>query len=68
MTNVIFNKDFYPTNAVKAAIKAYKDLADFQVKENEKCLEVKIKNAKPGIKDEFCNYVISAIKNETRFK
>jgi hypothetical protein len=68
MINVSFSKKLYPPEAVKIAIKTYKNLADFQIEENEKYIEVKIKNAKPNINDEFCNYVLAVIKNETRFK
>lgn len=57
-----FNKDLYNLKAVESAEKAYKDLADFWVVDEEKYIRVTIKNispeAAPIIESEFCNYVL----------
>jgi len=67
MITINFNKDFYNLKAAKSAIKAYKNLAGFELKENKKFIEVILKNPdkafKKIIKDEFCNYVLAETKN-----
>lgn len=67
MNSVKFNKKIYPLNAIKAAIKSYKNLAKFTFKQDKKYLQVILggvtdEDLKPIIKDEFCNYVLSLIK------
>jgi len=61
------NKDFYNLKAVKKTAKAYKELARFSIKDTGKKIEVTIKNIDEDvediIEDEFCNYVLSEVKN-----
>lgn len=63
-----FNKNFYNLRAVKNAIKAYRDLADFRTEENKKVIKVIMKNIDQEmegiIEDEFYNYVLAEMKNE----
>jgi len=68
MTKIIeLNKSFYNLEAVKRAVKAYKELAGFSVKDTGKKIEVTIKgideDIEDVIEDEFCNYVLSEVKN-----
>jgi len=64
---VNFNKNFYNFEAIKDAIKVYEKLANFMIEKNKKYIEVTIecadKEVENLIKDEFCNYVLSEIKN-----
>jgi len=57
-----FNKNFYKFKAVRTAIKAYKDLADFEFKEDKRTLRIFLRNidkaVADSIKDEFANYVL----------
>lgn len=63
---VFFSKNFYSLKAIKKAIKSYKELAVFEIKEKNNIIEVKIdnidKDIKDVIKDEFCNYVLAETK------
>ena len=63
----VFNKNFYNLRAVKKAIKAYQELADFQIKEHKNTVEVVMKKIdkeiEEVIEDEFCNYVLAEMKN-----
>ena len=62
-----FNKNFYNFGAIKDAIKAYEKLANFMIEKNKEYIKVTIecldKEVESLIKDEFCNYVLSEIKN-----
>jgi len=62
-----FNKNFYNLGAIKDAIKAYEKSANFMIENNKEYIEVTIecidKEVESLIKDEFCNYVLSEIKN-----
>lgn len=62
MPQINFHKKIYDIKAIKSAIRAYKDLAGFEVKEDGRYIRVLIKNIDKGIKniikDEFCNYVL----------
>lgn len=66
---LVFNKQFYHLRAIKKAIKAYKELAVFNIKEKDDNIEVDIdevdKDVKDVIKDEFCNYVLAETKKFT---
>lgn len=69
-----FNKNIYPLIAIKKTVKAYKDLAKFKIiypersrrTEKNKYILVELtdikKEVKSIIKDEFCNYVLSQVK------
>jgi len=62
-----FNKKIYESAAVKSAIKAYRNLADFDVKEDKKYIKVyfkkiKDKKVKDLLGDEFCNYVLHLMR------
>jgi len=64
--SIRFNKKIYNLKAVRSAIRAYKGLAKFNVKNQKKYIVVSLSNidkdVQSVIKDEFCNYVLSAIK------
>ena len=64
---ITFNKHFYKLPAIKKAIKAYKNLAKFGIKEEKNKIKVELskidKDVKNIIKDEFCNYVLAEMKN-----
>jgi len=67
--NIIFNKNFYNLKAIKKAIRAYHELADFRIEENTKTYKIKINNiineeTKAVIEGEFSNYVLAEMKNE----
>ncbi len=66
MFQIGFNKKIYNIGAIKSAIRAYKDLANFEIKEDKECIKVLIaamdKDIKNIIKDEFCNYVLYSMK------
>jgi hypothetical protein len=67
--NIIeLNKKFYNLKAVKETVKAYKKLANFDIKESRSEIKINLKNADSDIKnvieDEFCNYVLSEMRNE----
>jgi len=56
-----FNKKLYHREAVDRAIKVFKGLAVFQVKENKKKIAVFLaaKLREENISDEFANYVLA---------
>jgi len=58
-----FNKKFYNLRAIKRTVKAYQNLAEFDIKEKKEYIKVKInkidKEVKDIIKDEFCNYALA---------
>jgi len=62
-----FSKGVYGQKAIKLAIKEYRNLADFNLRQKKDCTEVEIKNidkdVKDIIKDEFCNYVLFLMKS-----
>jgi hypothetical protein len=67
--NIIkLNKKFYNLKAVKETVKVYKKLANFDIKESRSEIKINLKNADSDIKnvieDEFCNYVLSEMRNE----
>jgi uncharacterized protein len=59
---IIFNKDIYFIDAVKSAIEAYSDLAEFLLEDNKSEIVVTLDNIDKGvisiIRDEFSNYVL----------
>lgn len=61
-----FNKSIYSKRAIELAILAYKNLANFLVKEERNYTKVGISNFKKSkpdlIKNEFCNYVLHSIR------
>jgi hypothetical protein len=61
-----FNKSIYPLKAIKKTIQAYKNLAKFKVAEKGKYFLIELTDIKKEvesiIKDEFCNYVLSQVK------
>ena len=61
-----FDKKFYDLEAIKNTIKAYRGLADLEVKENKKSVGLEASNVDKDIKDvfkdEFCNYALSETK------
>lgn len=63
---ITFDKKIYDLLAVKNAIKAYKGLADFDLKTNKNKIMIKIDSIDKDLalifKDEFCNYILSEIK------
>lgn len=66
MIKIGFNKKLYSKTAIKSAIGAYKNLADFKIKEEKKYIRVVINNIDGGIKsiikDEFCNYTLYSLR------
>ncbi len=66
MIEINFNKKIYSKTAIKLAIRAYKNLADFKIKEESEHTSVVISNIDGGIKniikDEFCNYVLYSVR------
>ena len=65
--SINFNKKLYTLKAIKSAIKAYKGLAKFSLKDKKKYIIVDLKNidkdVQPVIKDEFCNYVLAELRS-----
>jgi hypothetical protein len=61
------NKKFYCETAIEKGISAYSELAEFETKATDDFIEITLKNIDPetknAIKDEFCNYVLSEMKN-----
>lgn len=57
-----FDKRIYSSRPIKAAISAYKGLADFNISSGKKYFEVDLKNVDEELKgvilDEFGNYVL----------
>ena len=64
--DIYFSKSLYDGKAVKEAILAYAELADFSLKESASSFKVAVKNIDPEfkniIKEEFCNYVLALMK------
>ena len=63
-----FNKSIYQKRAIENGIKAYGKLALFSLVESRESINVDIKKKQTKIPldsliDEFCNYVLSEIKN-----
>jgi hypothetical protein len=63
---IIFSKKFYNLNSIKNTIKAYKDLAVFNLKNNRFQIKVEAKKIDKDVesifKDEFCNYALAEMK------
>jgi hypothetical protein len=59
-----FNKNIYKREAIESTIRAFRKIATFRFSENEHYYIVKIEKSlhetRNILKDEFCNYVISA--------
>lgn len=59
---ISFNKKLYKLKAIKLAIKEYRNLANFNLKQKGNYIQVELKDidkeVKQVIKDEFCNYVL----------
>lgn len=57
-----FSKNFYSLKSVKAAVDAYRDFADFELKDGKRSVRVILKNIDKKtakvIKDEFSNYIL----------
>ena len=64
-----FNKEVYPIQAIKAAVKAYKGITVFTLENQKHFIVVNLntkKNTKevaPNLTNEFCNYVLSEIRS-----
>lgn len=62
MISADFNKSFYDLKAVRNAVKDYKDVADFNLKDTKKSIRVILKNIgarnEELIKNEFSNYAL----------
>lgn len=63
---ISFNKSIYPLKAIKRTVQAYKNLAKFKIVEKGEYFMTELtdikKEVESVIKDEFCNYVLSQIK------
>ena len=63
---ISFNKSIYPLKAIKKTIQAYKNLAKFKIIEKGSYFITELTDIKKEveniIKDEFCNYVLSQVK------
>lgn len=63
---ISLDKKFYDLTAIKNTIKAYDELADFDIKPSKNKIIVKADNIDKDVedvfKDEFCNYVLSETK------
>jgi len=63
---ISFNKDIYPLIAIKKTVLAYKNLAKFKIIEKNEYFLTELtdikKEVESVIKDEFCNYVLSQVK------
>jgi len=61
-----FNKDIYNKKAISGAIKEFKHLANFTIRQKKKAISVTIdkteKEVKNILRDEFCNYVLYLMK------
>jgi len=63
---ISFKKSIYPVKAIKKTAQAYKNLAKFKIIEKGDYFVTELTDIKKDveniIKDEFCNYVLSQIK------
>ncbi len=64
-----FSKKLYSLKAIKKSIEAYNELAKFSIDKNKNKIKVKVTNIDKELneellKNEFCNYVLSEIKNK----
>jgi len=63
---ISFNKNLYPLKAIKSSIEAYDGLAKFKLSKQKGYYITEVsdidKDVKNVLKDEFCNYIISEIK------
>ena len=63
---ISFNKNIYPLKAIKKTIQAYKNLAKFKIIEEKENFTIELTDIKKEveniIKDEFCNYVLSQVR------
>ncbi|NCO88958.1 hypothetical protein GW881_03505 [Candidatus Roizmanbacteria bacterium] len=63
---ISFNKNIYSLKAIKKTIQAYKNLAKFKVAEKGSYFKIELTDIKKEIEtiieDEFCNYVLSQVK------
>lgn len=66
MTEIAFNKELYPIEAINRAVKAYKGLAKFSIQKRKGYIRVFLndirEDLKDVIKDEFSNYVLYSVK------
>lgn len=62
MIKLKLNKQFYPENAIKKTIEAYKDICDANFNEDNIILMPKIDVDEERLKHEFCNYCLSMVK------
>jgi hypothetical protein len=64
---VKFSKKFYNLKAIEKSIKTYQGLGSFHLKKDKDDIMVEItdidNNFKNVLKDEFCNYVLSELRN-----
>ncbi|MBL7130722.1 MAG: hypothetical protein ISS45_04895 [Candidatus Omnitrophica bacterium] len=65
--NVKLNKQIYRLGAIKQAIKAYRDLAQFSLRQDPQYYKVTIDNIdfdfKDILRDEFANYILAVTKD-----
>lgn len=63
---ISFHKNIYPLKAIKNTIKAYESFAVFKITDKGKYFMLELSDIKKEveniIKDEFCNYVLSQVK------
>jgi hypothetical protein len=69
---IVFKKNLYSLAAIKKGAEAFKNLADFQIKESPTSIETTINNIdkefEDNFRDEFCNFVLAETKNDASFK
>lgn len=67
-----FSKNFYSLEAAQNSVKAYRKLADFEIKEKKDFIEITIKNIDKDFKhilaDEFSNYFLAETENVLQSK
>jgi|GEM_PF-1290707 len=60
-----FNKLIYSRPCIVSAIRAYRKVAVFSLRENKNCYMVEIDKNNMGVeiavKDEFCNYILGTM-------
>jgi hypothetical protein len=68
---ISFSKKFYNLTAIENSIRAYAGLAAFNVEKNKRNFVTKVSNIDKEVKnifrDEFCNYVLSEMKNKSQW-
>lgn len=63
--SIKFNKVFYKKGAIEETIKAFNDLCDCEINENENYFLVSLQSNQPDLENlnfEFANYVLALMK------